>query len=150
EPTTLLLHFAAGEGAADIDLLLLRPQAAIVGALRAYRGPIVAGPGGPWSYRDSGEAIREPRGHTPTQHVKAQRDAVRERLDAAAGWLFGLAPQARPFERMVGALICVPATHPESRITLEVSEHRQQIKVLGFDELAQLAAILQTGAQLSD
>jgi FHA domain len=151
EPTTLLLRFAAGEGpAADIDLLLLRPQAAIVGALRTYRGPIVAGPGGPWSYCDTGEPIRELRGRTPTQHVKAQRDAVRERLDDTAGQLLGLAPQAQPFERMVGALICVPATHPESRITLEVSEHRQQIKVLGLDELAQLATMLQIGAHLSD
>jgi len=151
EPTTLLLRFAAGEGAAaDIDLLLLRPQVAIVGAIRAYRGPIVAGPGGPWSYRDSGEPIRELRGRTPTQHVKAQRDAVRERLEDAAGQLLGLARQAQPFERMVGALICVPATHAESRITLEVSEHRQQIKVLGLDELAQLAAMLQIGAHLSD
>jgi hypothetical protein len=151
EPTTLLLRFAAGEdGAADIDLLLLRPQAAIVGALRAYRGPIVAGPGGPWSYRDTGEPIRELRGRTPTQHVKAQRDAVRERLADAAGQLLNLASQAQPFGRMVGALICVPATHPESRITLEIGEHRQQIKVLGLDELAELAAVMQIGAQLSD
>ncbi len=151
EPTTLLLRFAAGEGAAgDIDVLLLRPQVAIVGAIRAYRGPIVAAPGGPWSYRDTGEPIREPRGRTPTQHIKAQRDAVRERLDDAARQLLGMPPEVRPFERLVGALICVPATHPESRITLEVSEHRQQIKVLGLDELAGLAAMLQIGVQLSD
>jgi hypothetical protein len=151
EPTTLLLRFAAGEGAAaDIDLLLLRPQAAIVGALRTYRGPIVAGPGGPWSYRDTGELIRELRGRTPAQHVKAQRDAVRERLADAVGRLPDLPPLAQAFERMVGALICVPATHPESRITLQIGEHREQIKVLGLDELAQLAAILNIGAQLSD
>src|SRR5215204_4236967 len=40
DPTTLLLHFRAGESALPaIDLLLLRPSAAIVGAVRAYHGP---------------------------------------------------------------------------------------------------------------
>ena len=149
DQTVLLLCFEAGEGAAaNIDLLLLRPDAAIVGAIRSYRGPVIAGPGGPWSYRDSGEQIRELRGRTPTQHVKAQRDAVRERLEQAASDLPGLDTQA--LQRLVGALICSPSVHPDTRITLEVGEHRQQIKVLGLDELAGLAAMLHTGAQLSD
>jgi hypothetical protein len=151
EPTTLLLRFAAGEGAAaNIDLLLLRPQAAIVVALRAYRGPILAAPGGPWAYRDGGEPIREQRGRTPLQHIRAQRDAVRERLEGAPGLLPGLDAGAQPFDRLVGALVCVPATHPESRIALEVSDHRQQIKVLGLDELAGLAAAVRLGAPLPD
>lgn len=149
EPTTLLLRFSAGEGAAaNIDLLMLQPQVAIVGAIRAYRGPIVAAAGGAWSYRDTGEPIRELRGRTPAQHIKLQRDAVRERLIGIAPRL-GL-PAEQSFERMIGALICTPSTNPDSRIVLEVGEHRQQIKVLGLDELTGLAAMVRSGVQLSE
>jgi len=152
EPTTLLLHFSAGAGPAQaIDLLLLRPNAVIVGALRAYHGPIVALPGARWTYRD-GEPIREARDRTPIQHVRLQRDAVRDRLDQAAAGVLdpssGSAPGA--FERTIGALICVPSTHPESRISLDVNDHRQQLKVLGLDELPALAAMVRTGARLSE
>ena len=149
EPTTLLLHFDPGVGIAErADLLLLRAGAVIVGALRAYRGPIEALPGGHWTHRDTGEPIRETRDHTPIQHIRLLRDAVRDRLERAAADLPGaLGPGA--FERTIGALICVPATHPESRISLDVSDHRQQLKVLGLDELAGLAGMVRTGVELS-
>jgi hypothetical protein len=165
QPTTVLLRFSAGDGAAEsIDLLLLRPSAVIVGAVRAYRGPIVARPGDRWTYRDTGEPIREARDRTPIQHVKFQRDAVRARLDQAAAQLVDLPapaasaappstralPGATPFERTIGALIVAPATHPESRVSLDVGDHRQQLKVLGLDELAGLAAMARLGVQLPD
>lgn len=151
EPTTLLLRFAAGDGAAaDVDLLLLRPQAAIVGAIRAYRGPLVAAPGGPWSYRDSGEPVRELRGRSPLQQIKAQRDAVRERLADASAQLLGPAADPRTFDRLVGAIIFSPVAHPDSRIALEIGDHRQQIKLLGLDELIGLAGAVRLGAQLSE
>ena len=151
EPTAALLHFSAGEGVADsIDLLLLRPAAAIVGAIRAYHGPVEARPGGQWSYRGSGEPIREARDRTPIQHVRVQRDAVRARLDQAAGQLFGAAPETQPFGRMIGALIVVPGTHPESQVSLDITDHREQIKVLGLDELGGLAAMVRRGPQLSE
>jgi hypothetical protein len=133
-------------------LLLLRPAAIIVGAVRAYRGPIEARPGERWLYRGSGQPIREGRDRTPIQHVKIQRDAVRARLDAAAG-LLGTAVEpgmGDPFERTIGALIVAPTTHPDSRISLDVTEHRQQLKVLGLDELAGLAGLVHTGVELSD
>jgi hypothetical protein len=146
EPDTLLLHFSAGaETAEAIDLLLLRSNAVIVGAVRAYRGPIEVLPGGHWRDRATGEPIREGRDRTPIQHVKAQRDAVRERLDQAAAGL-----DAHPFARTIGALIVAPATHPDSRISLDVGEHRQQLKVLGLDELPALAGMVRTGVQLSE
>src|SRR5262245_55643663 len=48
EPMILLLNFADAKLTEMIDLLLLRPNALIVGAIRAYRGPIEASPNGRW------------------------------------------------------------------------------------------------------
>ena len=149
EPTTLLLHFAPTPGAAPADLLLIQPHAAIVGAVRSYRGPIAAQPGGAWALRDTGAALIEAGGASPIQHIGAQRDAVRQRLDAAAPALLGTLPEATPFERTVGALICAPITHPDSRISLTISDHRRQLKVLGLDELPAVAALLRLGTQLA-
>jgi len=149
DTTTLLLHFRAGDGPADpIDLLLLRPSAAIVGAIRAYGGPIETLPGGQWRHRDTGEPLHEQRDRTPIQHVKLQRDAVRARLETSVADLLGVVQEARPFERMVGALIIAPSTHADSRISLEIGDHRQQLKVLGLDELPALAGMVRIGAQL--
>jgi hypothetical protein len=151
EPITLLLHFRAGESVLPvIDLLLLRPSAAIVGAVRAYHGPIESLPGGQWRRRDSGEPLREQRDRTPIQHVKLQRDAVRVQLDAAAPRLLGTPVDAHPFDRLVGALIIAPSTHAESRVSLEIGDHRQQIKLLGLNELPALASMLRLGVQLPD
>jgi hypothetical protein len=151
EPTTLLLHFHATESIAPpIDLLLLRPSAAIVGAIRAYHGPIESLPGGQWRRRDSGEPLREERDRTPIQHIKLQRDAVRAQLEEAAPDLLGMPANAQPFGRTVGALIIAPSTHAESRVSLEISDHRQQIKLLGLDELPALAGMVRLGAQLPD
>jgi hypothetical protein len=151
EPTTLLMHFGAGEGAAEaIDLLLLRPHAVIVGAVRAYRGAIDAPTGGRWVARDTGEQLREARDRTPIQHIRIQRDAVRARLEQAAAQLLEAAPASHAFERTIGALIVAPGTHPDSRISLDVGDHRAQLKVLGLDELPALAAMVHTGVQLSE
>jgi hypothetical protein len=151
EPTSLLLHFRAAESAVPaIDMLLLRPSVAIVGAVRAYRGPIESLPDGQWRRRDSGEPLREERERTPIQHIKMQRDAVRDQLEAAAPRLLGTPAGARPFERMAGALIIAPSTHPESRVSLEINDHRQQLKLLGLDELPALAGMLRLGVQLPD
>jgi hypothetical protein len=148
EPTTLLLHFAAGAGPL-VDLLLLRSQVLIVAALRAYRAPIVAPPGGRWAYRDTGAPIDEPGGTTPIQHIGAQRDAVRALLSHAAPTLPGLPANEQPFEQIIGALICRPAIHPDSQIALEISEHRRRLKLLGLDELPGLAAMVRTGPPLA-
>jgi hypothetical protein len=148
-PSTLLLHFAPAPGAAPADLLLLQPGAAIVGAVRSYAGPIVAQPGGRWAMRDSGAPLAEAGGTTPIQFVDAQRNAVRDRLDDAAPALLGTLPEAQPFARMVGALICTPITHPDSHISLTISDHRRQLKVLGLDELPAVAGMLRLGTQLA-
>jgi hypothetical protein len=130
--------------------LLLRPSSAIVGAIRAYHGPIESLPNGQWRRRDSGEPLREERDRTPIQHVKLQRDAVRAQLDAAAPRLLGTPADAHPFDRIVGALIIAPSTHAESKVSLEIGDHRQQIKLLGLDELPALAGILRLGVQLPE
>ncbi len=151
EPTTLLLHFHVDESTVPaIDLLLLRPSAAIVGAIRAYPGPIESLHGGQWRRRDTGEPLREERDRTPIQHIKLQRDAVRTRLDVAAPNLLGTPADLHPFDRMVGALISAPSTHAESRVALEIGDHRQQIKLLGLDELPALAGMLRLGVQLPE
>jgi hypothetical protein len=151
EPTLLLLHFRVAESAVPaIDLLLLRPSAAIVGAVRTYQGPIESLPGGQWRRRDSGEPLREERDRTPIQHIKLQRDAVRTQLDAAAPRLLGTPSNVHPFDRTVGALIIAPSTHADSRVSLEIGDHRQQIKLLGLDELPALASMLRLGVQLPE
>jgi hypothetical protein len=160
DPTYVLLNFAAGaaigspSAAPMVELLLLRPDAALVGAIRAYPGPIEVTPEGRWTDLATGTAIRDERGRAPLQVVRAQRDAVRARLDRDAGLLLEAPAEAgadaSSFARMVGALICAPATHPESRISLDVDDHRQQLKILGLDELAGLAAMLRTGPRLSE
>jgi FHA domain len=152
-PTCALLNFAAGDapGATPAtDLLLLRPNAVIVGAIRAFPGPIEVTPEGRWVLLATGAPIREGRGLTPLQLVGAQRDAVRDRLDQEAAHLLGPGGGGRPFERTIGALICVPTAHPESRISLDVDDHRRWLKVLGLDELAGLAAMARTGVWLDE
>lgn len=152
EPIYVLLSFSAGDHppASEAELLLLRPNSVIVGAIREYRGAIEALPGGRWFYRDSGEPIRDRYDQPPLQLVKAQRDAVRDRLHAQAARLLDVPADAQPFARTVGALICSPSTHPDSRISLDVDEHRQLLKVLGLDELSGLAAMVRTGALLTE
>jgi hypothetical protein len=167
EPTLVLLNFLIDDRSTpqQVELLLLRPRAALVGMLRTYPGPIEVLPDGRWTDLASGAALRDGLGRTPLQVVRAQRDAVRTRLQHAAADLdVGQdAPQppgrsemalpstaGRPFQRTVGALICAPTTHPESRISLDVDDHRQWLKILGLDELAGLAAMLRSDVQLSE
>lgn len=152
EPTYLLLNFVAGDATPwrAIELLLLRPHAVIVGAIRAYRGPIEALPGAPWIDRGAHEPITEQDGMSPLAYVRTQRDVVRERLNAEAARLLDASPDAHPFERTIGALICAPALHPDSRVSLDIDDHRQWLKVLGLDELPGLAAMVRTVARLPD
>jgi hypothetical protein len=160
DSTCLLLNFAVGTmpGPASpmplIELLLLRPNAALVGAVRSYPGPIEITPDGRWTNLTTGAAIRDEHGRTPLQLVRAQRDAVRARLDQDAGPLMnstaGAEVDGPPFARMVGALISAPTTHAESRISLDVDDHRQQLKILGLDELAGLVAMIRIGVRLSE
>jgi FHA domain len=148
EPTYALLNFTAGvqPDVCAVELLLLRPKAIIVGAIRAYPGPIAVLHGGHWILCATGDAIRDHNDLPPLQWVKAQRDAVHAQLNAQAAQLVG----EPSFERIVGALICAPTIHADSRISLDVDEHRQLLKILGLDELAGLAAMIRTGPQIDE
>jgi hypothetical protein len=150
EPTLLLLNFADAKLTEMIDLLLLRPNAIMVGAIRGYRGPIEASPNGRWRDRATGDPIHDQRGRTPLQQVRAQRDAVRDQIRCSAERLTDAPPGAELFERTIGAVIFTPSTHPESRISLDVTDHRQWLKVLGLDELPALAAMIHTDPHLSE
>lgn len=145
EPIVLLLHFARSS-LPPVDLLLLSPHTALVGVVRTYRVAVQAQPGGRWAYRDSGAPIVEPSGLAPMQLVAAQRDHVRALLAQGAPTL----AEPAPIDRLVGALICAPVLHPDSRISLDIGEHRRQLKVLGLDELPGLVPMLHSGAQLSE
>ncbi len=147
-----LFGFTAGAQPplARIDLLIVRAEAVIVGALRAYAGPIDTPPEGAWRERTSGQLIVEADGAHPLHRLRAQREAVQLSLNAAAERLGVAGHDPRPFKRVIGALICVPALHPESRISLDVDDHRDGLKVCGFDELAGVAAMAHSGVSLSD
>ncbi|HNP86572.1 MAG TPA: FHA domain-containing protein [Kouleothrix sp.] len=147
-PTVLLLHFVPNLDLAPVDLLLLQPNAAIVGAVRSYRGPIVAQPNGHWVYRDTNTPITETDGSTPIHYVAMQRDAVRARLQSVDPALPGVSYDAPAFERMVGAVVCTPITHPDTQISLAIADHRRQLKVLGLDELPAVATMLRPAAAL--
>ncbi len=75
---------------------------------------------------------------------------MRAQLDAAAPRLLGTPAATHPFDRTVGALIIAPSTHAESRVSLEIGDHRQQIKLLGLDELPALAGMLRLSVQLPE
>jgi hypothetical protein len=151
-PSVALLGFdpagpGVGEretGACDlVDLLLLRPNALIVAVVWRRPGPILALPGAPWRDAAGGEVLGEAGGLTPLQRAQALRDAVAERLR--------LADALRAQDaRLIGAVVCAPATHPDSQISLDVDDHRQGLKVLGMDELAGVAAMVQSGVALAE
>lgn len=147
----LLLHVLPGEpDDAPIDLLLLCPEAVIVGAFIDCNGPITGLPDGRWIAHTSGQELRGPRGETPLERIRRDRDQVIGQIARHTPVQPGLADNLRQFDRTIGALICTPAIHPDTRIVLDVDDHRSQIKLLGLDELAPLAAMVRTGVQFSE
>lgn len=133
-----------------IDLLALRATAVIVGALRTYAGPIDAPPGGVWRDRASGQPILEEDGAHPLHRLRQQRDAVQMSLNAAAARLGIATATPHPFNQVIGAIIGVPALPADSRISLDVDDHRDHLKVCSFDELPGVAAMSHSGVTLSD
>ncbi len=134
---------------AMIDLITMRTTAVIVGALRTFAGPIDAPPGGVWRDRVSGEPLLEEDGSHPLHRIRVQRDAVQRSLNAAAVRL-GLNPaDPHPFRRVIGAIVGVPALPADSRISLDVDDHRDHLKVCSFEELPGVAALAHSGVVLS-
>jgi hypothetical protein len=146
------LNIAAGVAPPliQIDLIVLRATSVIVGALRTYAGPIDAPPGGVWRDRISGQPILEEDGAHPLHRLRQQRDAVQTSLNAAAARLGIAADDPHPFRRVIGAIIGVPALPADSRISLDVDDHCDHLKVCSFDELPGVAAMLYSGAALSE
>jgi hypothetical protein len=145
-PTVGLLHFDAGAGAGALtDLLLIRPRALIVGAFWTHSAPVEVAPGAPWRDLATSAALTHASGQSPLEVARAWRDAVVERVRESPGGLF-LSESAR----VIGAVVCVPATHPSSQISLDVDDHRNGLKVLGLDELAGVASMVQSGVELSE
>ncbi|MCS6939576.1 MAG: FHA domain-containing protein [Roseiflexaceae bacterium] len=132
-----------------IDLLVLRATAVIVGALRTYTGPIDAPPGGIWRDRATGQPILEEDGAHPLHRLRQQRDAVQMSLNAAAVRLGIASAEPHPFRQVTGVIVSVPALPADSRISLDVDDHRDHLKVCGFDELPGVAAMSHSGVTLS-
>jgi hypothetical protein len=135
---------------AQIDLLILRATAVIVGALRSYAGPIDAPPGGVWRDRASGQPILEEDGAHPLHRLRQQRDAVQMSLNAAAARLGIATANPHPFKQVIGVLIGVPALPADSHISLDVDDHRDHLKVCSFDELPGVAVMSHSGVTLPD
>lgn len=148
----VVFNIAAGANPplAQIDLLVLRATAVIVGALRTYAGPIDAPPGGVWRDRASGQPILEDDGAHPLHRLRQQRDAVQTSLNAAAARLGIATADPHPFKHVIGLIIGVPALPADSRISLDVDDHRDHLKVCSFDELPGVAAMSHSGVALSD
>ncbi|KAB8144016.1 FHA domain-containing protein [Chloroflexia bacterium SDU3-3] len=106
-----------------IDMLLLRPRSALVALVRQAEGPLRVQGGHPWL----------------AQARQARADAL--------AMLGGLAPA---LGTAVAAVVAAPRIPEGSSIALDVEDHRQRVKLLGFDELAALASMLQAGAQLDE
>lgn len=147
EPSIVLVNFAAGNipPIDAVDVLLIRPSALIVVAIRAFNGALHVLPEGRWTDAATGELVEE-HGRTPLQTVRAQRDAVQATLAGQrdVGW------HIPPDARILGVVACAPALHPDSRISLDVDDHRAGLKVLGLDELPALATMVQSGVRLSE
>lgn len=142
--TLVLLNFPV-EGADLIDLLIARPNMLIVGALRTFDGPIIAAAGDQWLDLHGRSLQHE--GSSPLAYVGNQRDTLRARLAESLPVELG---QAQIVKRMIAALICAPSLHAESKITLDVEDHRALRKVLGLDELAGLTAMTSSSTRLAE
>lgn len=145
DPAALLLGAAPAPGEPPLDMLLLRDGLALAGSFHEGDEPVDVQADGQWVRRESRARLRGPRGETPLEALRRARDLARAALEP-------LLPEqiARPPWRMVGALIFAPATPPDSQIALDVDDHRQQLKVLGLDELPALAALLRNGPALDE
>lgn len=130
------------QGAASVDIVLLRPRSVLVGTFQEADAPIDI-------HRD----------HSWLVEARAARAAVLRVLEEGGkgqrgeGETVFFPPHPLPLSPSqlgspVAAVIVAPSLPAESRIVLDVEDHRQRVKVLGLDELAPLAAMLQAGAQL--
>jgi hypothetical protein len=146
-PLLVLLN-ALHPGAAGVaSLVLARPHTLIVASLRAWPQPIAVRSGEAWSDLQTGALLEETGGRTPFQHIAMLRDTLRDHV------VHAMTPggsELRVVERAIGAVICMPALHPESQIHLDVDDHRNRLKVLGLDELAGLASMSGATVQLSE
>jgi hypothetical protein len=128
-----------------IDLLLITPQAALVGLLLPGTSPIDMLNDGRWVVRATNEELRNTTGEAPIEQVRRRREAVVRFFSE----LPDLASEAL-LPRLTAALIFVPAAHRDSRIRLDIEEHRQQIKLVGLDEVAALMSMLQSNSRLPE
>ncbi len=143
-PVVALLHFPI-EGAGIADLLIVRPNALVLAALRTYDGPLDISH---HMWRDAhGQLIREADGQTPLAEVGLQRDTLRARLLES---LPTDSLTARAAQRLIAAVVCMPILHAESRVALDIEDHRAQRKVLGLDELPGLAIMAAGAARMTE
>jgi FHA domain len=142
--TLVLLHTPV-EGVGTVDLVVLRPNVMIVGAVRAIDGPLDM-LHATWSDL-RGTLVRDDEGRTPLAAVGYQRDTLRarllERIDVASA-------ESQYLQRVIAAVICAPALPPESRIALDIEDHRALRKVLGLDELPGLVTMASSGVRVAE
>lgn len=142
-PVLVVLQAPTGpDGEGPADIVIVRQHALLVGILRDYRGPIRVSTEEAWLFQETGAPIQEAGGLTPLEFVQRQRDAICEELEPF------LSPPP-DCTKLVAAVICAPALHPASLVSLDVDDHRRGLKVLGLDELPGLTTMLRASLQLT-
>ncbi|MBC8161258.1 MAG: FHA domain-containing protein [Roseiflexaceae bacterium] len=122
------------------DLVVLRPHSVIAALIHQTTSPLDQLPDRVWVERASGERVL---GGAPLAAVRAARSMLVRKIEQHSD-------TAALLGRLVGALVIAPTLPADSRIVLDIGEHRDHIKLLGLDELAPLAAMLQAGARLDE
>lgn len=133
-----------------VDLLLLQENTIIVGILQECKVPLDIFPNGQWQIRETGQQMVGLRGETPLEQIKQTRATIRQRIEDYAAAVPGITVGEQGLQRITGALICVPSIHPESRVTLDIADHRSQIKVLGLNELPALAMMTNSAVTMDE
>jgi FHA domain len=139
-----LLHLPIS-GAGIADLLIARPNALILATIATFDGPIEIRLN---AWRDmNGIIIQNSEGQTPLAEIGLQRDTLRARL------LEMFDPDSHEsgvVQRMLATVICSPNMHADSKIALDIDDHRALRKVLGLDELPGLAVMSASATTLSE
>lgn len=133
-----------------VDLLVLQENTIIVGVLKDCKAPLDIFPNGQWYLRETGRQLVGPRGETPLEQIKQTRATIHQRIAEYAAAVRGITVGEQGFQRIIGALICVPSMHPESRVSLDIADHRSQIKVLGLDELPALTMMANSAVTMDE
>lgn len=147
EPAIIFASCRAAPEQPLVDLILFTSYVVIVGLILPGHQPVDL-IDQRWIVRHEGRELVDAQGHTPLEQIRQRRLEVDQQLKRLPLTL-PVNREETPLGRMVAALIFTPTAHRESQIALDVPDHRDLIKLVGFDELAPLAHMVRIGQRLS-